>query len=332
MDPIASLNASLTGRYRIERELGAGGMATVYLAHDLKHDRDVALKVLKPELGELLGAERFLAEIKLTAGLQHPNILPLFDSGEAAGLLFYVMPYVRGESLRDRLTRERSIDIDEAVTITRGIAGALEHAHRQGVVHRDIKPENVLLSDGVPMVADFGIARALAAGGTRATQAGIAIGTPAYMSPEQALGEADVDRRADLYSLGCVLFEMLTGEVPYTGATAAQVLSKHVVASVPSARNVRTTIPPAVDAAIVRALAKERGDRFATAAEMSAALTVAPRRRWWEGARSTASSSRGSMRCGKAAAGWCSSAASLAWARPSSPRRCCSRRARADAS
>jgi len=202
METLARINESLVGHYAIERELGRGGTATVYLARDLRHDRDVALKVLWPELGQLLGAQRFLTEIKLTARLQHPNILPLFDSGAAAGLLYYVMPYVRGESLREKLTRERSLAVNEAVAIARGIAAALDHAHRHGVVHRDIKPENVLMSDGVPMVADFGIARALAAAGdTRATQAGTAIGTPAYMSPEQAMGEEDIDLRADLYSM-----------------------------------------------------------------------------------------------------------------------------------
>jgi len=275
--PAERLNAALADRYTIERELGRGGMATVYLAHDLKHDRDVALKLLRPELGELLGADRFLAEIKLTAGLQHPNIVPLFDSGAAAGLLYYVMPYVRGESLRDKLVREGAFSIDEAITMARGIASALEHAHRQGVVHRDIKPENVLLSDGVPMVADFGIARALnTVGVTRATQHGIAIGTPAYMSPEQAMGEGDVDQRADLYALGCVLFEMLTGAVPFRGATAAALVTQHLMAPVPSARSVRATVPPAVDTAIMRALAKDRDARFTSAAQMSAALLATP--------------------------------------------------------
>jgi len=273
---LSSLQTALAGRYVFERELGRGGMATVYLARDVRHDRDVALKVLRPDLGQLLGAQRFLAEIKLTARLQHPNILPLFDSGAAGELLYYVMPYVRGESLREKLTRERSLGVDDAVAIARGIAAALQHAHRHGVVHRDIKPENVLLSDGVPIVADFGVARALAAAGdSRATQAGMAIGTPAYMSPEQAMGEGDVDHRADLYSVGCVLFEMLTGDVPYPGATAA-VVRQHLMAAVPSARLVRANVPAAVDAVIMRALAKDREDRFSSAAEMSAALVSAP--------------------------------------------------------
>ena len=207
------LTAALADRYRIERELGAGGMATVYLAQDLKHDRKVALKVLRPELAAVLGADRFVVEIKTTAALQHPHILPLFDSGTADGFLYYVMPYVEGESLRDRLLREKQLPIADAVRIAVEIATALDYAHRHGVIHRDIKPENILLHDGRSMVADFGIALALsAAAGGRMTETGLSLGTPHYMSPEQAMGERTVDPRTDIYALGCVLYEMLAGE------------------------------------------------------------------------------------------------------------------------
>lgn len=277
MDVLEQLRTRLADRYVLEKEIGRGGMATVYLARDVKHDRDVAVKVLRPELGAAVGSERFLAEIKLTAGLQHPNILPLFDSGSADGILYYVMPYVSGETLRARLEREGKLAVSEAVALARGIASALDHAHRQGVVHRDVKPENVLLSDGVPIVADFGIARAIkAAGATRVTAVGLSLGTPAYMSPEQATGEEDVDRRADIYSLGCVLFEMLVGEPPFRGTSVHQVIAQHLTAPVPSARGLRDTIPPAVDGAMQRAMAKDRDQRFSTATEMSDALIVAP--------------------------------------------------------
>ena len=263
------------GRYRVERELGRGGMATVYLAHDPKHDRDVALKVLKPELSAALGAERFLQEIQVTARLSHPHILPLHDSGEAEGLLYYVMPYVAGESLRVLLERETQLPVDEALRITQQVAGALEFAHRQGVVHRDIKPENVLLHEGEAMVADFGIALAVsAAGGERLTETGVSMGTAEYMSPEQALGEGEPDARSDVYSLGCVLYEMLVGEPPYTGPTALAVVTKRLSDPVPSARRLRAAIPAAVDAALVRALAKERADRFGSAAQFVGALTA----------------------------------------------------------
>ena len=212
------LAAAIADRYRVERQVGAGGMATVFLAHDLKHERDVAIKVLHPDLGAALGAERFLAEIKMTAKLQHPHILPLLDSGSADGLLYYVMPYVRGETLRARLTQEGQLPVDEAVRIARETASALEHAHRQGIVHRDIKPENILLQDGVVLVADFGIALAVqTAGGARMTQTGLSLGTPQYMSPEQATGERIVDARSDVYALGAVTYEMLAGEPPFTG-------------------------------------------------------------------------------------------------------------------
>jgi len=211
-DALGRLTAALAGRYRIESELGAGGMATVYLAQDLKHRRQVAIKVLKPELASVLGPERFLREIEIAAQLTHPHILPLYDSGEAEGLLYYVMPYVEGESLRDRITREKQLPLDDALQVARETADALSYAHSHGVIHRDIKPENILLESGHAVVADFGIARAIsAAGGERLTETGLAVGTPAYMSPEQAAGEKNLDGRSDLYALGCVLYEMLAG-------------------------------------------------------------------------------------------------------------------------
>ena len=222
-DPITRLNAALEGRYRIERQLGEGGMATVYLADDLKHERKVALKVLKPELAAVVGAERFLAEIKTTANLQHPHILPLFDSGEADSFLFYVMPYIEGETLRDRLEREQQLPVDEAVRIATDVAEALHSAHKQGVIHRDIKPANILMSEGRPLVADFGIALAITgAAGTRLTETGLSVGTPHYMSPEQATGEQHVGPAAEPSALGRGLYEMVVGEPPYTGASAQQ--------------------------------------------------------------------------------------------------------------
>ncbi|MEE8362404.1 MAG: serine/threonine-protein kinase, partial [Gemmatimonadales bacterium] len=215
------IRSALEGRYTIKTELGRGGMATVYLAEDVKHHREVAVKVLHPELGEILGKERFLREIEIAAGLSHPHILPLYDSGEADGFLFFVMPLADDESLRERLDREKQLPIDDALRIAREVADALSYAHSHGVVHRDIKPENILLSSGHAVVADFGIARAVsAAGGDRLTETGIALGTPSYMSPEQAAGEQDLDGRSDLYALGCVLYEMLGGQAPFTGPTA----------------------------------------------------------------------------------------------------------------
>ena len=226
-EPEERLRTALSERYRIEREIGAGGMATVYLAEDLKHHRKVALKVLKPELAAVVGAERFLAEIKTTANLQHPHILPLFDSGEADGFLFYVMPFVEGETLRDRIDREHQLPMDEAVRIATAVANALQAAHDKGVIHRDIKPANILLSGGEPLVADFGIALAVgAAGGGRLTETGLSLGTPHYMSPEQATGAQNIGPAADIYALGCVLYEMLVGEPPYTGSTAQVILGK----------------------------------------------------------------------------------------------------------
>src|SRR5574342_103638 len=227
MDVISSLRSALAERYAIEREIGAGGMATVYLARDLRHDRLVALKLLNPELGAVLGVERFLAEIKVTANLQHPNLLPLFDSGEAEGLLFYVMPFVEGESLRARLDREKQLPIDEAIRIAVAVANALDYAHSHHVIHRDLKPENILLQAGQPVVADFGIALAVSnAGGTRVTQTGLSLGTPQYMSPEQAAGDRVIDGRSDIYSLGAILYEMLTGEPPHTGATVQAIIAR----------------------------------------------------------------------------------------------------------
>jgi Tol biopolymer transport system component len=272
-EPVTRLNAALEGRYRIERELGEGGMATVYLADDLKHERKVALKVLKPELAAVIGAERFLAEIKTTANLQHPHILPLHDSGEADGLLFYVMPYVEGESLRERLDRDRQLGVDEAVGIATKVGAALQAAHERGVIHRDIKPANILLSKGEPLISDFGIALAVSAGGGgRLTETGLSLGTPHYMSPEQATGDLSVGAATDLYALGCVLYEMLVGEPPYTGSTPQAILGKIIQAKPVSATEVRQTVPAHVDAVIRRSLEKVPADRFRTASEFVARL------------------------------------------------------------
>jgi hypothetical protein len=272
-DSITRLNAALEGRYRIERQLGEGGMATVYLAEDLRHDRKVALKVLKPELAAVVGADRFLAEIKTTANLQHPHILPLFDSGEADSFLFYVMPYVEGESLRERLDREHQLPVDEAVRIATDVAEALHVAHEQGIVHRDIKPANILLSRGRPLVADFGIALAVsAAGGGRLTETGLSMGTPYYMSPEQASADREASAASDVYSLGCVLYEMLVGEPPHTGGSAQAVLAKILMDEAPAPTRTRPSIPTNVDAAIRKSLEKLPADRFTGAQELASAL------------------------------------------------------------
>jgi len=269
------LVAALADRYRLERELGHGGMATVYLAKDVRHDREVAIKVLRPELAAVIGAERFLAEIKTTAHLQHPHILSLFDSGEVDGTVFYVMPFVEGESLRDRLAREKQLPVDEALTIAREVADAAEYAHRHGVIHRDLKPENIMLQGGHALVADFGIALAAAkTGDTRMTETGMSLGTPTYMSPEQAMGERDITARSDVYALGCVLYEMLTGEPPFSGPTAQSVVAKVLTEPPPSARLRRPTVPEGVDAAIATALQKLPADRFKSAAEFGAALAA----------------------------------------------------------
>ena len=276
-DPNTHLSTALADRYHIERELGAGGMATVYLAHDLKHDRKVAIKVLRPELAAVIGGERFLAEIKTTAHLQHPHILSLFDSGEINGTVFYVMPYVSGESLRDRLAREKQLPIADAISITREVADALQSAHDQQVIHRDIKPENILLQGGHALVADFGIALAASrTGGTRMTETGMSLGTPQYMSPEQAMGERELDARTDLYALGCVAYEMLTGEPPFTGPTAQAIVAKVMTEPAPDIRRKRPTVPDHVDNAIRMAMQKLPADRFRNAAEFAAALATAP--------------------------------------------------------
>ena len=260
------LQGPLTDRYRIERELGRGGMATVFLAHDLRHDRDVAIKVLHPELAASMGAERFEREIKLAAKLHHPHILGLFDSGETESLFYYVMPFVPGESLRDRLTREQMLPIDDALQITYEVADALGAAHALGIVHRDIKPENILLAGGHALVADFGVARAASEAGEKLTQTGMAVGTPTYMSPEQAMGET-VGPTSDLYALGCVAFEMLTGQPPFTGANARAIMARHTMEAVPSLRLVRDAVPEEVEEAILAVLAKVPADRPQTAKE-----------------------------------------------------------------
>ncbi len=281
MDPLSSLSSVLADRYEIDREIGRGGMATVYLARDVRHNRNVAMKVLNPELGAVLGVERFLAEIQVTANLQHPNVLPLYDSGSGNGLLFYVMPYVEGESLRDRLERERQLPVDDAVRIASAVAGALDYAHRHGVVHRDLKPENILLQDGQPLVADFGIALAVTnAGGNRITQTGLSLGTPQYMSPEQATGERTIDGRADIYSLGAVLYEMLVGDPPHIGGSTQAVIAKVLTEKPTSVRKLRETIPENVAWAVDRSLEKVAADRWQSARDFGDALAGnAPGRR-----------------------------------------------------
>jgi eukaryotic-like serine/threonine-protein kinase len=271
---IEKLTTAVADRYRIERELGQGGMATVYLAEDLKHRRKVAIKVLRPELAAVIGAERFVREIQTIAALQHPHILGLIDSGETTGTAYYVMPFIEGESLRDRLTREKQLPIGDAVRIATEVAGALDYAHRHGVVHRDIKPENILLHDGSALVADFGIALAVSqAGVTRMTETGMSLGTPHYMSPEQAMGEREITARSDVYALGCVCYEMLVGEPPFTGPTAQAIVAKVMTADPASLTGQRRSIPPAVEDAVLTALEKLPADRFATAAEFGEALS-----------------------------------------------------------
>ena len=274
-DTAPRLNAALAGRYRLVRELGRGGMAVVWLVDDVRHARRVAVKVLRPEVAQLLGAERFAREIAIAARLSHPHILPLLDSGNADGVLWYAMPWVRGESLRERLRREVQLPVDDAVAIVRQAAAALDHAHAHGLVHRDIKPENILLHEGEAMVADFGIALAPASPGDRITSSSVAMGTPAYMSPEQAAGEAQLDARSDVYSLGCVLYELLAGEPPYTGPTAQSILAKRFTDPVPSVRRVRSAVPSCVDYALRRALSPVPADRFPTCGAFADAL-VAP--------------------------------------------------------
>src|SRR3989442_13281942 len=272
-DVLSRLRLGLVDRYTLERELGAGGMATVYLAQDLKHDREVALKVLRPDLAAVLGAERFLQEIRISAKLDHPHILTLIDSGADDGFVWYILPLVRGESLRAKLTRERQLRMEEALTITRQNASALDYAHRQGVVHRDIKPENILLQEGEAMLADFGIALAVKeAAGDRLTETGLSLGTPQYMSPEQATGHRQPDARSDVYSLGAVLYEMLAGEPPVTGPNPQAVIAKLLTERPTRLRTVRDTVPEGIDDAVSKALAKTPADRFPSAGEFAAAL------------------------------------------------------------
>ena len=267
------LSTALADRYRLERHLGEGGMATVYLAEDLKHDRKVAIKILKPELSAILGGERFLQEIKVTANLQHPNILPLYDSGDADGFLFYVMPLVEGDTLRDKMDREKQLGVDETVEIAKSVAAALDYAHRHDVVHRDIKPENVLLQDGQAVVADFGIALAVSqAGGTRLTETGLSMGTPHYMSPEQATGDRELDARSDIYSLGAMTYEMLVGEAPHIGNSVQAIVAKILSERPSPITQTRDMVPENVDAAVQRALAKSPADRFSSAARFASAL------------------------------------------------------------
>jgi TolB-like protein/tetratricopeptide (TPR) repeat protein/tRNA A-37 threonylcarbamoyl transferase component Bud32 len=272
-DLLDRLRAALTDRYTFEREIGRGGMATVYRAQDLKHQRPVAVKVLHPYLAANLGAERFLREIQIAASLQHPHIVPLYDSGQASDLLYYVMPYVEGESLRRRLERDKQLPLEEALQLARAVAAALDYAHRHGIVHRDIKPENVMLHEGEPMVTDFGIAKALsAAAADTLTQTGATVGTPAYMSPEQAAGAVELDGRSDVYSLGCVVYEMLAGRTPFVGPTAQAIIAQCFTNPPPPLRTVRADVPEWTERVVTKALAKEPGDRYATAAQLSQAL------------------------------------------------------------
>ncbi len=320
-DAPARLVAALADRYRLERQLGEGGMATVYLAHDRKHDRRVAIKVLRPELAAVIGAERFLVEIRTTANLQHPHILPLFDSGEADGFLYYVMPFVDGETLRTKLDRESQLGVEEAVRIATDVADALEYAHTQGVIHRDIKPENILLQNGRPMVADFGIALAVsAAAGGRLTETGLSLGTPHYMSPEQATAERDLTPRSDQYALACVLYESLAGEPPHTGGSAQQVIMK-IITEVPADLVTRRrTVPPHVAGAVATALEKLPADRFDSMHAFAAALSDS--RRTVHTTRTTATTGRGAPSRSFAFAGVTTAllvAAAWGWLRPSPP-------------
>jgi serine/threonine-protein kinase len=323
-EPDRRLSDALADRYTIERKLGEGGMATVFLARDVKHNRPVALKVLKPELAAVVGADRFLAEIETTANLQHPHILPLFDSGEADGFLFYVMPFVEGESLRDMLDRERQLPVDDAVKIATNLAEALDYAHRKGVIHRDIKPANVLLLDGKPVLADFGIALAVgAAGGGRLTETGLSVGTPHYMSPEQATGEVSVGPTTDIYALGCVLYETLVGSPPHVGGTAQAILGKIITGTPDPITQHRSTVPPQVDAAVRKALERVPADRFRTAPGFADALADPSFRSGAGGSDlAGAGESAGHSWRGVAIAGWALAAVAVALAfllRGSSP-------------
>jgi eukaryotic-like serine/threonine-protein kinase len=274
-DVLTRLNAALEGRYTVLEEIGRGGMAVVFLAEDLKHRRKVVLKVLRSELAAILGAERFLKEIEVTANLQHPNILPLYDSGEADGFLYYVMPVVEGESLRERLDREHQLPVEDVVEIARSVAVALDYAHRHGVVHRDVKPSNILLHEGQALVADFGIALAMrkAGGDARLTETGLSVGTPHYMSPEQAAGDRELDARSDVYSLGATTYEMLVGEPPHVAKTPQAVVAKILMDTPAPIRRARDLVPENVEAAVAKALARSPADRFSSGAEFAAALT-----------------------------------------------------------
>jgi serine/threonine protein kinase len=270
----ALLAEALSGRYVIEREIARGGMATIYLARDLQRDEPVAVKVMSPRLATVLGTERFLREIQIAGQMSHPYIVPLYDSGNTGGVLYYIMPYVQGESLHERLEREKRLSLEEALRITRDVAGALGYAHGLGVLHRDVKPENILLAGGHALVADFGLARAIGASGYhRLTQTGIIVGTAYYMSPEQLREDRNLDQRADIYSLGCLLYEMLTGGPPYTGPSLKEVVTRIIRSPVPSVRRLHPSVPAAVDAAISRALAKSAADRFETMQDFTAALS-----------------------------------------------------------
>ncbi len=274
-DVPAALTTALADRYRIERELGQGGMATVYLAEDLRHKRRVAVKVLRSELAAALGAERFLREIETTANLRHPHILPLYDSGEACGFLYYVMPLIEGESLRDRLVRQKPLAIEDALLIAREVADALGYAHTRKVIHRDIKPENILLENGHAVVADFGIAKAVSSlDSGHLTQTGLAVGTPAYMSPEQVLADGALDGRSDLYSLGCVLFEMLTGDPPFAAATSQRTIARRLTEPPPIAEAIRPELGAYLSSVLQRILATEPANRPQTAAELARSLTT----------------------------------------------------------
>ncbi len=274
-DLLARLKAPLSDHYDLERELGAGGMAIVFLARDVKHDRQVAVKVFRPELASSLGSERFLREIKIAAKLSHPHILPLYDSGEVDGFLYYVMPLVEGESLGDRMERDQMLPFDDSLQIAREVADALNYAHARGLVHRDIKPDNIMLTGGHAVVMDFGIARAVsAAGGDKITQTGMAVGSPIYMSPEQAMAVEEIDGRSDIYALGCVLYEMLAGTPPFTGPTPQAVIARHSLDRVPSPAIIRDTISPELEDVIMCALAKAPADRFPTAGDFAEALNV----------------------------------------------------------
>jgi eukaryotic-like serine/threonine-protein kinase len=315
-DPRSPLVTALADRYRIERELGQGGMATVYLAEDLRHDRKVAIKVLRPELAAVIGAERFLREIKTIATLQHPHILGLIDSGEVNGTAYYVMPLVEGESLRDRLRREKQLPMADALRLATEVSAALDYAHRHGVIHRDIKPENILLHDGSALVADFGIALAVSsAGGNRMTETGMSLGTPHYMSPEQAMGEREITVRSDVYALGCVTYEMLTGDPPFIGSTAQAIIAKVMTEKPAGIRRQRERVSEEVEDAVLTALEKLPADRFATAAEFAAALNGQAVGRT---VRSTSASSRLRPR---APAPWRSHRGRARPARPRLPRR-----------